>query len=156
VTRKLFWALILGGAIAGLVDIVMAAAIYGAPLDAIARSIARGLIGASARQGGVPATLLGVVLQAAMGSLIALIYGVASLKLPILTRRWATFGVLYGFVVFFVMNWVVVPLSAVHAQPKFASALIVAENILAMIAFSLIITWFAHRGASAAKAPAAD
>jgi len=155
VTRRLFWALVLGGAIAGLVDIAMAAAIYGAPLDAIARSIARGLIGPAARQGGVPATLLGVVLQAAMGSLIALIYGVASLKLSILTRRWVTFGVLYGFVVFFVMNWIVVPLSAVHAQPKFASSLIVAENILAMIAFALIITWFAHRGADA-KAPAAD
>jgi hypothetical protein len=154
-TRKFLWALLLGGAIAGLVDIPMAAAIYHAPPDVIARSIARGLLGASAMQGGTPITILGIVLQAAMGSLIALIYGVISLKLPVLTRRWVTFGVLYGVVVFFVMNWVVVPLSAVHAQPKFASGLIIVENIAAMIVFSLIITGFAHRGASAAKAPAA-
>ncbi len=147
-TRRFLMALVVGGAIAGLVDIAMAAAINVVGLDVIMRAIARGLLGRSAMTGGLPATILGLGLQVAMSVLIALIYGVASLKLPILTRRWVTFGLLYGVAVFVVMNWVVVPLSAVHVLPKFKTLLIAGENLAAMLVFALIITWFAHRGAS--------
>lgn len=146
-TRRLLLALIIGGALAGLADIAMAAIINRVGLDVIMRAIARGLLGRPAMQGGLPATILGLILQVAMSVLIALIYGLASLRLPVLTRRWAIGGLAYGVVVFVVMNWVVVPLSAIHALPRFKSLLYAAENLAAMFVFALIIAWFAHRGA---------
>ena len=146
--RRLLIATALGGAVAGLLDIAMAAAIYQTSLDVIMRSIARGLIGREAMQGGMSATLLGLGLQVLMGALIGVIYGAASLRAPILRRHWIGFGVLYGLVVFVVMNWVVVPLSAVHAQPKFTLT-VAALNIAAMIVFALVISASARRVAKA-------
>ncbi|MBN9318559.1 MAG: hypothetical protein BGN86_03270 [Caulobacterales bacterium 68-7] len=146
--RRLLVATALGGAVAGLLDIAMAAAIYQAPLDVIMRSIARGALGSAAMQGGMSATLLGLGLQVLMGALIGVIYGAASIRLPILRRHWVGFGVLYGIAVFVVMNWVVVPLSAVHAQPKF-TPMLAALNIAAMIVFALVISASARRGAKA-------
>jgi hypothetical protein len=141
-------ALVLGGVIAGLVDIAMASTINQMGIDIILRAIARGLLGRSAMQGGDAVGFLGLGLQVAMSVLIALIYGLASLKLPILIRRWVTFGLLYGLAVFVVMNWVVVPLSALHAAPKFKSLLFAGEHLTAMVVFAQIITRLAHKGAS--------
>jgi hypothetical protein len=153
-TRKLLIALVVGGALAGLADIAMAAIINHVGLDVIMRAIARGLLGGPAMQGGLPVAILGLFLQVAMSVLIALIYGAASLRLPVLTRRWVTSGLAYGVVVFVVMNWVVVPLSAIHALPRFKSLLHAGENLLAMFVFALIIAFFAHRGASRDAEPA--
>ena len=145
-TRRLLTAVVIGGAVAGLVDIAMAAVINQTGLEVIMRAIARGVLGGAAMQGGTLAALLGLALQVAMGALIGLIYGLAALKAPVLTRRWVAFGLLYGVAVFAVMNWVVVPLSAVGAAPKFTPPM-AAANLAAMIIFALMITVSAHRGA---------
>jgi uncharacterized membrane protein YagU involved in acid resistance len=60
-----------------------------------------------------------------------------------LTRHWIGAGVLYGAVVFVVMEYVVVPLSAA-GKPHF-TALSLAENLLAMFVFGLIVAFFARR-----------
>jgi len=56
----------------------------------------------------------------------------------------------FGVVVFFVMNFVVVPMSAAGFSAKFSTAKFI-ENMLAMILFGLIIAFFGR--ASAARAP---
>ncbi len=57
-------------------------------------------------------------------------------------------GLIYGVVIFFVMNYVVVPLSAWKSMPHF-TALKFAENMAAMLLFGLIVAFFARRLASA-------
>ena len=69
-TRKLLWALVIGGALAGVADIGMAALINWVGLDVIMRAIARGLIGRQALTGGLPAAMLGLGLQVAMSVLM--------------------------------------------------------------------------------------
>ena len=87
---------------------------------------------------------LGVALQWAMSILIAAIYVFASTKIEMLRNRWLISGIAYGIPVYFVMEYVVVPLSAWHRAPRF-SPVPFAENMLAMMVFGLIIAFFASR-----------
>jgi uncharacterized membrane protein YagU involved in acid resistance len=84
---------------------------------------------------------LGLALQWAMSVLIAAIFVLASRGLLVLRRAWLTAGVAYGVVIFCVMNYLVVPLSAVEHAPHF-TALSFAENMLAMLLFGVIIAFF--------------
>jgi hypothetical protein len=64
--------------------------------------------------------------------------------LPALRRRWLAGGLAYGVVIFFVMNYVVVPLSAWKHHPHF-SAYKFAANMAAMLLFGVIVAFFARR-----------
>lgn len=143
VNRSLVNAILLGGLIAAFVDVGAASVIYGARPDIILRAIAGGVLGPGSQDVGTSATVLGFVLQELMGIIIAAIFVVASLKLTWMRRRWTLSGVAYGVVVFGVMNFVVVPLSALHRFPKMQPKL--AFDFLAMLLFGLIIAWFAKR-----------
>jgi uncharacterized membrane protein YagU involved in acid resistance len=131
------------GLVAGTVDIAAAAAINGLGFGIILRAVASGLLGHDAFQGDSWVAVLGMVLQWAMSIIIAAIYVLAGLRLPILFRRWILFGTLYGVVVFLVMNYIVMPLSAVGHVAHFKPASFV-ENLLAMLLFGLIIASIAH------------
>jgi hypothetical protein len=138
-------AIILGGVIAGVVDIGMASAINGFlnPL-VILHAIASGAVGRdAARAGGMQTAALGAGLQIAMSLLIAAIYVLASNTLTILKRQWLPAGLAFGVGVFFVMEYVVVPLSAVGHFPKFTPGSF-ALNMLAMLLFGTIVAWFAR------------
>lgn len=114
-------AIALGGLIAGACDLTYAIAFYGAqginPIR-IPQSIASGLLGRDAYQGGWPTAALGVVLQFFIASCVAAVYYLASRKLDFLLRSAAVCGPLYGAAVFFFMRSVVLPLSA---APHFKS-----------------------------------
>jgi len=92
----------------------------------------------------------GLLLQWVMSLFIAAIYVIASAWLPALKRRWIAGGLAYGVGIFFVMNYVVVPLSAVHRVPHFTVQTFV-ENMLAMLLFGLIVAFFARRTGTAAE-----
>jgi uncharacterized membrane protein YagU involved in acid resistance len=142
--KSLIAAAVAGGLVAGTVDIAAAALINQVGPVVIMHAIARGLIGQPAMTGGAATAILGVVLQWLMSILIALIYVLASLKLPVLTRRWPQMGLAYGVGVFFVMEFVVVPLSAVGKVPHF-TPLSFALNMAAMLVFGLIVAFAASR-----------
>jgi hypothetical protein len=63
-----------------------------------------------------------------------------------------TWGVIYGAVIFVVMNYVVLPLSAWRVMPRF-SLLSFAGNLAAMFLFGLIIAFCARRSGEGATAP---
>jgi uncharacterized membrane protein YagU involved in acid resistance len=137
-------AILWGGLVAGTVDIGAASLINGRSPVFISQIIAGGLLGKPSLDGGMQTAALGVVLQWAMCIIIAAIYVLASTRLDMLRRSWLLFGILYGIPVYFVMEYVVVPLSAWHRVPKFV-LLSFAENMLAMMVFGVIVAWFASR-----------
>jgi hypothetical protein len=145
-------AILLGGLVAGTIDIGAAALINTASPILILHFIAGGVLGKPALVGGTPIVLLGLALQWAMSLIIAALYVVAAGWLPILRRLWIVGGFAYGVVIFLVMNYVVVPLSAWAKWPGFTAEKF-AENMLAMLLFSLIITYFAQYYASDAEQP---
>jgi len=145
-------AILLGGLVAGTIDIGAAALINFASPIRILYFVAGGLLGKSALAGGASIALLGLVLQWLMSLIIAAVYVVAGRRLPILRRRWLVGGLAYGVVTFFVMNYVVVPLSAWAKAPTFTVEKFV-ENMLAMLLFGLIVGYFSQSRTLEGKQP---
>jgi len=139
-------AILLGGTIAGIVDIGAASAINGFinPLT-ICKIIAGGLLGLkTALAGGLEIAALGFALQVGMGVLIALIYNLGAMLLPLLRRHWLPAGLTFGVGVYFVMEYVVVPNSMIGHSPPLALNLSLLLNLLAMMLFGTIIAWFSR------------
>jgi len=137
-------AILIAGIVAGTIDIGAASLISGYNPVFISQYIAGGLLGKASLDGGLQTAGLGLVLQWAMSIIIAAIYIFASRFLPVLRSQWAPMGILYGVPVYFVMTYVVVPLSAWHRTPKF-NLVPFLENMAAMMVFGLIIAFFASR-----------
>jgi hypothetical protein len=145
-SRSPWAAIILGGVVAGTLDIGAAALINWASPALILRFVAGGLLGKTALDGGALVALLGYALQIAMSLIIAAIFVAAARRLKWLRRRWIAAGLAFGIVVFFVMNYVVMPLSAWARTPHFTLASF-AWNMLAMLVFGVIIAYFARAAA---------
>lgn len=146
--RAIARAILLGGFVAGTIDIGSAALINMVNPVVILHAIASGLLGRASFFGGAPSAILGLVLQWAMSLIIAAVYVLAGRMLAVLTRRWVAGGLCYGVVIFIVMNYVVVPLSAArphHDLPHFTPVHFVG-NVLAMLLFGLIVACFAASG----------
>jgi hypothetical protein len=138
-------AILYGGFVAGTIDIFAPALIYWINPLGVLRFIAGGLIGRpAAKAAGLPAAALGLVLQWAMSIIIAAIFVHAATRMPALLRRWIAAGIAYGSVVFFVMNYVVRPLSMHRDFPQMG-LYDFTTNMAAMWLFGLIIAWFAQR-----------
>lgn len=150
-TSEALSAIFLGGVIAATIDIAAASLISGRSPAFIMQAIAGGLLGKASFGGGIATVILGAVLQEVMGILIATIYVVLSKAVSGLRRRWITRGLAYGVIIFFVMNYVVVPLSAWKAAPHFTSVKF-AANMAAMLLFGLIVAFFARRLVSETRA----
>ena len=100
-----------GGAVAAVLDILGAFAIYWpAPPAGILRLIAAGVVGsAEARSGGASLAALGLLLHFGVAFTAAAVFVAACRVAPGLARQpWLT-GPLYGVVVFLMMNYIVNP-----------------------------------------------
>jgi uncharacterized membrane protein YagU involved in acid resistance len=147
--QTLLGPILFAGFIAGTIDIGAAALINAVSAKVILKAIASGVLGKASFQQGIQAEILGLFLQWGMSILIAAIYIITARRIDVLRRRWVAAGLSYGVAIFFVMNYVVVPLSAIGHVPHFTAARFI-ENLLAMLLFGLIVAFFAR------TAPKAD
>lgn len=109
------FAILVGGAIAGALDITYAivfSGFRGVSALRVLQSVASGLLGPAAYDGGLPVAILGLCLHFFIAFSAAAIFYIASRRLPLLVRQAVVAGILYGVVVYAVMNLVVIPLSA--------------------------------------------
>jgi uncharacterized protein (TIGR02246 family) len=140
--------IVIGGLVAGTVDIGAAALINRASPVLIAHYIATGLLGKAALSAGASAAYLGLVLQWAMSILIAAIYWSVTARMPRLRERWWLGGLLAGVIIYLVMNFLVMPFSAapvtLHQVIAHLTVAKVAENLLAMLVFGLIVAFCAR------------
>ncbi len=137
-------AILWGGLVAGTVDIFAASLITLLSPLLILRFIAAGLLGREVIQGGLDISFVGLLLQWLMGLIIATIYVLAARRLAWMNRDWRLTGLAYGVVVYFVMNYVVLALSALHRVPPFEWKGFIL-NMGAMLVFGLIVAYFCHR-----------
>lgn len=111
-----------GGVVAGMLDIVYACAFWAiktsVPPERILQSVAAGVLGPDSFDGGAASAVLGLVLHIAIVIVMSLAYFAAARRLPKLWEHAAVCGALYGLLLYGVMNYVVVPLSAANPGPK--------------------------------------
>ena|SRR5215831_3808589 len=147
--RSTTGAVLASGVIAGSIDIGAASLISGLSPLVILHAVASGLLGKAAFTGGAVTALLGLLVQWGISILIAAIYLMVTAQWPGMRRRWGPTGILAGVVIFVVMNYLVVPLSAAPFRPHFSLHQLLTlftpykfvANLLAMILFGLIIAF---------------
>ncbi|MGH8233396.1 MAG: hypothetical protein ACREPU_04280 [Rhodanobacteraceae bacterium] len=86
----------------------------------------------------MPVLVLGLFLQWGMSLLIATVFVLAALRMCWLIARPIAAGLAYGVLVFVMMNYVVMPLSAWGHVNHFTPVKFV-ENLAAMLLFGLIV-----------------
>jgi len=109
--RAIFWGTVAVGVL-DLLDAFVFFGLRGATPIRILQSIAGGLLGREAYKGGLPTALLGVSLHFFIAFCIVCTYYFASRRIALLRRRPVLCGLAYGVLVYFFMNYVVIPLSA--------------------------------------------
>jgi hypothetical protein len=116
--RAIAW----GGLLAGLGDITFAFVVNGlrgAGPVLVLQSVASGLLGAAAREGGWATAALGGLLHFLIALAWAAVFWLLSRRLKVLVQHPVACGLLYGFAVYAFMYLVVVPLSAAYFKPSF-------------------------------------
>ncbi len=98
--------------------------------------IASGVLGMKSFQGGLATVALGIVLHFVIALIWTGVFYAASCKFAILLRRPVMSGLLYGGAVYLLMNFIVLPLSAV---PHRANAITMASRINGVLAVVLFI-----------------
>lgn len=122
---------LLGGLVVGTLDGLDAIIFFGlrgAIPHRIFQTIAAGLIGRGAYEGGAATVALGVVLHYFIATMIVATYMLMSARAAVLTRRPILCGAAYGIVAFLVMNLIVVPNSALGG--RFPSGLPLVNGLL--------------------------
>ena len=112
--HAIFW----GGLVAGILDAVDGVIAYGTqglnPIQVL-QYIASGALGQSAFQGGLATAALGAAFHFSIAWVAAAAFVLATRRLEILKTHAVSAGLLYGAAVYFFMNYLVLPLSAVSA-----------------------------------------
>jgi hypothetical protein len=128
---RAFETIVLGGLTAGVLDILDAFAvtmINGGTATRVLQTIASGVLGRAAYDGGVPAAALGLALHFSIAVAAAAVFYVASRGLPLLLRRPVVSGLIFGLCVWAVMYQIVLPITfgrpyAVPALPNLLNQL---------------------------------
>lgn len=145
-----FAPILLGGLIAGTLDITYACVFSyvqrGTRPARILQSVASGVLGASAFTGGNKAAALGLFLHFLIATLAATVFYLTSRQLGFLTNHAVISGIVFGLCVYLVMNYVVLPLSAIpfkltFAWPSFIGGLLI-HTLGIGLPISLVTRWY--------------
>ena len=132
---SLLKAILLGGCTAAVLDILDPIIFYHfrnhiAPIR-IPQSIASGLLGRPAFSGGINTALLGLALHLFIALVWATGFVLAARAIPFLSQHPIRSGLLYGALIYIVMNYLVLPHS--HAAPSRPTTPVLINGILAIL-----------------------
>jgi hypothetical protein len=135
-------AIAVGGGIAGALDLAQACILFGwkVPL-----AIAAGLLGRQAFHGGAGTYVLGVLLHFFIACSAAATYYGASRRLRFMTEHPLVCGLIFGAAVEEVMNLIVLPLSALHAQGPYTLHDLILGLLVHMVVVGLPISFSVRR-----------
>jgi hypothetical protein len=138
-----------GGLVAGTLDLTQACILFG---WSIPLTIAGGLLGRQALQGGAGTYALGVFLHFFIATSAAAIYYAASRRLTFMTDHPLVCGLFFGMSVELVMRLIVLPLSALHARGPYELPDEILGLVVHMVVVGLPIAYSVRRFAPAGSA----
>jgi hypothetical protein len=119
------------------------------PWTRVFQSVAAGVLGLDRSVAGGDATAwLGVGLHYAIALCFVIVYTLVATRMDAIVRRPFACGVLYGLVLYAVMNLVVIPLSAIAHLPRFDNVPWVTSSVVMHAVFGLICAFSARRALS--------
>jgi len=143
-------AIVGGGLIGGALDITYACGVWafrGVSPIRVGQSVASGLLGReSALAGGIATGLLGFALHIGMALIMAAVYYGAATRIPLLVKRAAWCGPIYGLGLYLTMNYIVLPLSAIGRHGGTGPLyLVIPEILVHMFGVGLTMALFTRR-----------
>jgi hypothetical protein len=124
--------------IAGTLDISDALIFFGlrgAPPIALLQAIASGLLGPSARRGGLTTAALGLAIHYTITLAWATLFVLAARRFTALSRHAVFTGLAYGLLIYAIMNFVVLPHTRVGGHPSHAVPVLI--NAVAALLFCM-------------------
>ena len=139
-----------GGLLGGAFDITYACVVWafrGVSPIRVGQSVASGLLGReSALAGGIATGLLGFALHIGMALIMAAVYYGAATRIPLLVKRAAWCGPIYGLGLYLTMNYIVLPLSAIGRHGGTGPLyLVIPEILVHMFGVGLTMALFTRR-----------
>ena len=139
--------IVLGGVAVGTLDLLFVFTFWSALRDVapgrILQSIAAGMQGTAAFDGGAGSAMLGAACHYFISLMFVLAYYVAGGRIRALVEQPLRFGLLYGLVLYVVMTYAVVPLSNAPQPTKIYLPWMVASIIMHAV-LGAICAWFAR------------
>ena len=152
---RAFESILYGGLAAGVLDFLDASIFfplyYGITFQRVWHGVAAGIYGRdAAREGGWYTALIGILMHFVVAFGVATVYCIASRYIPFLVRHPVISGLVYGVIVNYVMQWVVIPLSAIGPRTggePIGSLLnsVIGHALLVGLPVALIAAWSARR-----------
>jgi uncharacterized membrane protein YagU involved in acid resistance len=146
--------IVLGGLVGGAFDIAYAVIFSnlrsGVAPSRLLQSVASGLLGSDAYNGGLPTAALGLGLHFFMSLLWAAGYVIAAGRIPLLVRQPIACGAAFGAFVYAFMNLAVIPLSRFPTKPSYPLAVLATGLFVHMFLFGVPIALASRRAYSAA------
>jgi uncharacterized membrane protein YagU involved in acid resistance len=150
--RSFAKALLLCLLIAGTLDISDALIFYGlrgVPALGLLRFIAGCLVGVSALHGGLAMAALGLAIHYTITLFWSALFLLAATRVSFLTRRAILSGLIYGGLIYVLMNFVVLPLTRLPPRSHHLPAAVLLNGVLALLIFmglpiALIARRFLH------------
>jgi uncharacterized membrane protein YagU involved in acid resistance len=141
-------AILVGGAIAGILDITFAisfAAYNGLMPERLLQVVASGLLGKDAFNGGAATAAVGLLCHFALSLVWMTLFLLAARRSPMATARPLVSAIVYGTFVFLAMRLVVLPLSAFPRPVTFKPLATVMDLASHIFLFGLPIVWAARK-----------
>lgn len=147
-SRNAVGIILLGGVVAGTLDIVYAIVFWaikaGVAAIRILQSVAAGVLGDASFNGGIATATLGLALHyAIMCAMVGVYFLLARHWAPLRGRALLAAGAIYGLALYAAMTYVVVPLSAAAPGPNDATW--TASSIAMHMLVGVLCAWFARR-----------
>lgn len=144
IQRKPVATLLLGGMVVGTIDLLFAWRFWsrwGVTLADILRSIAAGWHGGASRDMGAVGAIVGAVSHYIIAVAFVVAYWVAGRRHPRLLTHPSLYGAIYGALLYVVMNFVVLPLSAA-GMPSFSNKAWIASSVIVHVMLGIGCAWF--------------
>lgn len=140
---------LIGGLVVGTLDITYACVFWalkaGVPPRRIFQSVARGVLGPAAFTSGAASAALGLFLHFFIATMMSITFYVVARRWTGLVQRPLIFGAAYGVVLWLVMNYVVVPLSAARGGGSGGALWVTLSIIVHALLIGVPIALFARK-----------
>lgn len=140
-------AILIAGLVIGTLDALDAILVFGllrgVTPGRIFQGIAAGWLGRASLAGGAATIALGVATHYLNATIIAAVYYLVSRRIPALRQRFWLWGPLYGWSVYLVMNFVVIPLSAIGVA-RFSVLGVTNGLLIHALGVGIPAAWFAR------------
>ncbi len=144
-----------GGLVAGTLDIVYACLFWALKADVsaqrILQSVASGLLGQASFDGGWSTAALGLGLHFFIATSMSVTYYLVAVRWPLLRERAVLCGAGYGLLLYMIMNYVVVPVSAAPRSGSKHPLWIGLSVLVHMFLIGVPIALFARRAVAARR-----